>query len=65
MTAVEIIEGIKQLPPNERAKVIAFVESVRATPDELVSMADRMVETGDKKEADALEDQILERFYGK
>ena len=66
MNATEIIEEIKQLPTKERAKVIAFIEStVRATPHELVSMADRMVEASDKKEGDTLEAQILANFYGK
>lgn len=65
MNAVEIIEEIKQLEPAERAKVLAFVEASRsnqASPEELVALADRMVDADDEKDADALKAQILAGF---
>jgi len=68
MTGAEIIEEIKRLPVEERAKVLAFTRSVTdnqlLTPEELGELANRMVETRDPAEADRLKEKIVRGFYG-
>ncbi len=68
MTAVEIIEEIKRLPVQERTKVIEFArkagEGRRLSPEELGELAKRMVEAKDSAEADRLQEQIVQGFYG-
>ena len=68
MTGAEIIEEIKRLPVEERAKVLAFTRSVTdnqlLTPEELGELANRMVETQDSAEADRLQEKIVRGFYG-
>ena len=68
MTAVEIIEAIKQLPAEEQIKVVALarrvVENRRLSPEELGQLAKRMQETDDPAEADRLQEAILRGFYG-
>ena len=70
MTATDIIEEIKRLPSKERAEVlIALLRSQttkrQLSPDELVALADQMVDAKDPEEADRLEKQILAGFYGR
>lgn len=36
MTALEVIDQIKALPPDERAKVVGFVQELSADPKETV-----------------------------
>jgi hypothetical protein len=68
VTAVEIIEAIKQLPREEQVKVVDLarqvVESRRLSPEELGVLAQRMVEAKDPAEADRLQDEIMRGFYG-
>ena len=68
MTAVEIIEEIKRLPPAERNAVVEFArhagESRPLSPEELGQLAKRMVEAKDPKEADRLQEEIVRGFYG-
>jgi hypothetical protein len=68
MTAVEIIEEIKRLPREERARVIEFArqagEDRRLSPEELGQLAKRMVEAKDPIEADRLQEEIVRGFYG-
>jgi len=68
MTAVEIIEEIKRLPRAEQNRVIEFArhagETHRLSPEELGQLAQRMVETQDKAEADRLQETIERGFYG-
>ena len=51
MTAVEIIEEIKRLPPDEQSRVIEFArhagENQQLSPEELGRLAQRMVEAKD------------------
>ena len=69
MTAVEIIEAIRQLPAEEQIKVLALaqqvVESRRLSPEELGELAKRLQQTPDAAEADRLEDAIMRGFYGR
>lgn len=68
MTGAEIIEEIKRLPSEERAKVLAFTRSVAdnspLSPEALGELANRMVETRDPAEAERLKEKIVRGFYG-
>lgn len=68
MTAVQIIEEIKQLPRDQRLMVIEFVrgedEHRPLTPTELGRLAERMVNSKDPVEADRLQEEIERGFYG-
>lgn len=69
MTAVEIIEEIKRLPPAEQSAVVEFArhvgESRPLSPEELGHLARRMVEAKDPMEADRLQQEIVRGFYGR
>ena len=68
MTAVEIIDKIKRLPRAEQNRVIDFFRNAaddsRLTPEELGSLAEKMVEAKDPAEADRLQAEIVRGFYG-
>jgi hypothetical protein len=68
MTAVEIIEEIKRLPRAEQTRVIEFArqagEAHSPTPEQLGQLAKRMVEAQDPAEADRLQQEIVNGFYG-
>jgi hypothetical protein len=68
MTAEQIIQEIKNLPPEEQAKVIRFAYRVDAeqelTGKELSSLAARMVASADPAETAMLRDAIVRGFYG-
>jgi len=68
MTAVEIIEEIKRLPPEEQNRVIEFAgragKNRPLSPEELGQLAKRMVEAPDPAEADRLQAEIERGFYG-
>lgn len=68
MTAVEIIEEIKRLPPAEQNRVIEFARHARESrpfsPEEMGRLAKQMVETNDHAEADRLQEEIVRGFYG-
>lgn len=68
MTAVEIIEEIKRLPRDEQNQVIEFAhhagEGRQLNPEELGSLAKRMVETPNAAEGDRLQEEIVRGFYG-
>ena len=68
MTAVEIIEEIKRLPPDEQNRVIEFArhagESRPLSPEELGQLARRMIEAQDPAEADRLQEEVARGFYG-
>jgi hypothetical protein len=67
MTATQIIEEIKQLPPKERAEVESFVRHddsiARLSPTELGALAKSMAETADDNKAAELEEKIIAGFY--
>jgi len=70
VTASEIIEEIKRLPSKQKAEVLSALlwsqkNKGMLSPDELVALADRMVATKDREEADRLEKEIIAGFYGR
>lgn len=68
MSAVEVIEEIKRLPPHEQAKVVQFaVELARhrqLTPQELGDLAERLAESQDPTEIIRLKSALTRGFYG-
>jgi len=62
MTAAEIIEEIKRLPAEERAKVIQVATRTpeQLSPEELGQLAQRMAETTNASEADELQEKSFE-----
>ena len=68
MTADEIIQEIKSLPPEEQAEVIRFAYRMDAerklTGKELSSLAERMITSRDPVETAMLRDAIARGFYG-
>lgn len=68
MTANEIIEDIKLLPRDEQSRVVQFaVELARGRQlpaEDLVVIAQKMLETSDPEEKKRLEDDLTRGFYG-
>ena len=68
MSATEVIEEIKGLPPAEQVEVIQFaLRLARTRPltaTELTALANRMAATDDPAEAERLKTSILHGFYG-
>jgi hypothetical protein len=68
MSAQQIIDAIKELPPEQRAEVVRFArryETVQQlTPGELGTLADRLAEATDPAEIARLDSAIVNGFYG-
>ncbi|HEV2435937.1 MAG TPA: hypothetical protein VG077_08055 [Verrucomicrobiae bacterium] len=68
MSASDVIEEIKQLPPADQAEVIQFAfQLARTRPltaGELTVLAQRMTDTDDPAEAERLKTSITRGFYG-
>jgi len=68
MTAVQIIEEIRHLPPQEREQVVGFVRSLnrprKLSSEELNDLAQKLVDARTDEEATALKQQITVGFYG-
>jgi hypothetical protein len=68
MTADQIIEDIKLLPRDEQSRVVQFaIELARSrqlSPEDLVVIAQKMLETNDPAEKKRLEDDLTRGFYG-
>ena len=68
MTADQIIEDIKMLPRDEQSRVVKFaVELARSRQlpaEDLVVIAQKMVETNDPSDKKRLEDELTRGFYG-
>lgn len=68
MSSAAIIEEILHLPPAGQAEVIQFALRLareRAlAPDELASLAQRMVDSDDLAEVEKLKSAIMRGFYG-
>jgi hypothetical protein len=68
MTADQIIADIKMLPRDEQSRVVQFaVELARSRQlpaEDLVVIAQKMVETNDPSEKKRLEDELTRGFYG-
>jgi|GraSoiStandDraft_59_1057299.scaffolds.fasta_scaffold199425_3 RNase P protein component len=68
MTADQIIEDIKLLPRKEQSRVVRFaVELARSRQlpaEDLVVIAQKMLEANDPVEKKRLEDDLTRGFYG-
>ena len=68
MSAAEIIEQIKRLPPDERERVRNFarenLEPGQLPGEEIGELAQKMIDAKDSAEAKRLEDEIVRGFYG-
>ncbi len=69
MTAIQIIEEIKRLDPQEQLGVIRFAYQLDAerhlTGSELSGLAEQMVKTDDAVEASRIRETITRGFYGR
>ncbi len=68
MNAAAIIDGIKNLPPGERARVVEFVHQLEKprpwSGEKLSEQEKKMVEATDPAEAERLKQQIVAGFFG-
>jgi len=68
MTANQVIEDIKLLPREEQSRVVQFaIELARSRQlmaEDLVVIAQKMLETKDPAEKKRLEDELTRGFYG-
>jgi hypothetical protein len=68
VTASQIIDEIKSLPPEEQAGVVRFVYQLDAerklSGPELSTLAARLVEAADPAEASRVRETIIRGFYG-
>ncbi len=68
MTANQVIEDIKLLPREEQSRVVQFaIELARSRQlmaEDLVLIAQKMLETKDPAEKKRLEDELTRGFYG-
>jgi hypothetical protein len=68
MTADQIIEDIKSLPRDQQSRVVQFaVELARSrqlSAEDLVVIAQKMLEANDPAEKKRLEDELTRGFYG-
>ncbi len=68
MTATQVIEQIKKLPPQEQAEVIRFAYRLDAerqlTGKELSALGRRLAEATDPAEAALVRETIARGFYG-
>lgn len=69
VTATQIIEAMRALPPAELAAVVRHAKSLeiarQLSPDELRPLLDRFVEATDPAEVERLNEQITKGFYGR
>lgn len=68
MTAAEIIDGIKRIPPEEQAGIVRFVYRFDAerklSGPELSALAQRFITASDPVEASPVRQEIVRGFYG-
>ena len=68
MNAVQIIEEIQQLPPEEKERVVGFVRSLdrpsKLSSEDLNKLAEKLVAAHTEEEAAMLKEQISAGFYG-
>ena len=68
MSATQVIQAIKELPPEERLDVLRFVREYdtvpKLTPEELGELAERLAHATDPNEVATLEKVITNGFYG-
>lgn len=68
MTAAQIIDEIKSLPPEDQAGIVRFVYQLDAerklSGQELSTLAERFVSATDPVEASRVREEIVRGFYG-
>jgi DNA-binding NtrC family response regulator len=68
MTVAQIIDEIKNMPPDEQAGVVRFVYQLDAerklSGEELSALAARFVSATDPAEASRVREEIVRGFYG-
>lgn len=68
MNAVQIIEEIQQLPPEEKARVMGFVRALdrprKLSSEDLNKLAEKLVVARTEEDAATLKEQITAGFYG-
>ncbi len=68
MTAMGVIEEIKQLPRAEQSRVIQFAFALararQLSGNELATLAQRMADSNDPAEVESLKAEITRGFYG-
>ncbi len=68
MSAIQVIEAIKQLPPEERLDVLRFVREYetapKLTPEQLGELGERLAQATDPEEIATLEKALMTDFYG-
>jgi hypothetical protein len=67
MHVTEIMEAIKELPPEQRGEIARFAQQFggrQLTPEELGELAERLAAATDPAEAAAIEKAIVNGFYG-
>ncbi len=68
MSAAQIIEAIKQLPPSEQAQVLRFARELdserQLSPEELEGLGRRLANAADPTEAKRLTEEMVRGFYG-
>ena len=68
MTATQVIDEIKQLPPSEQVEVIQFAVELaktrQLTAEELGELADRLAAAEDPAEIIRLKSAMTRGFYG-
>jgi hypothetical protein len=68
VTASQIIDEIKSLPPEEQAGIVRFVYQLDAerklSGPELSTLAERLVNAEDPAEASRVRESIVRGFYG-
>ena len=66
VTAVEIIDEIKRLPPAEQARVAQLLGELHRplTGEELNGLAKNLADESDPEKVRALKEQIAAGFYG-
>jgi hypothetical protein len=68
MSAAQVIEAIKELPPEERLDVLRFVREYETAPklppEQLGEVGERLAHATDPEEIATLEKAIMNGFYG-
>jgi hypothetical protein len=68
VSAAQVIDAIKELPPEERLDVLRFVreyETVpKLSPEELGALGERLASATDPAEIAELEKAFINGFYG-
>ncbi len=68
MSAAQIIEAIKKLPPEERFQVVQFAREYetapRLSPEQLGELGERLANATDPAEVAGLEKALMNGFYG-